>query len=181
MAESGNEKLRRYFFALWPDPPARAALGRLAREVALESCGRPTPPDLIHLTLAFVGPQPEIRVDSLRRLAGLIRGRTFTLSLDRVGVFEKTGVAWLGATTVQEDLAMVQRDLADALRSRGFPVDTRTYTPHLTLARRATVGVERRLPEPIRWRVSGFTLVASDTSGPTPVYRTVAQWPLITL
>jgi RNA 2',3'-cyclic 3'-phosphodiesterase len=181
MAESGSEKLRRYFFALWPDPPARAAIARLAREVALESCGRPTPSDLVHLTLAFVGPQPEIRVDSLRRLAGLIRGQTFTLLLDRVGVFEKTGVAWLGATTVQEDLATMQRDLADALRSRGFPVDTRPYTPHLTLARRATVVVERRLADPIGWHVGGFTLVASDTSGPTPVYRTVAQWPLITL
>lgn len=181
MADSGSDKNRRYFFALWPDPPARASIARLAREVALETCGRPTQPDLIHLTLAFVGPQPEIRVDSLRRLAGLIRGRSFTLELDRVGVFPKTGIAWLGATTVQDDLAWMQRDLADALRSRGFPVDTRPYAPHLTLARRATATIERRLPEAIGWRVSVFTLVASDTSGPTPVYRTVAQWPLITL
>ena len=170
---------RRLFFALWPDPAARAAIGRLAREVALESCGRPTLPELIHLTLAFVGPQPPIRVDSLRRLAGMIRGRTFVLALDRVGVFEKAGVAWLGASALQEELAALQRDLADALRSRGFPVDTRPYTPHLTLARRATVAVERRLPEPIGWRVSTFTLVASETSGAAPVYRTVAQWPLV--
>ena len=171
---------RRMFFALWPDPAARASIGRLGREVALETCGRPTPPDLIHLTLAFVGPQPPIRVDSLRRLAGLIRGRAFVLALDRVGVFEKAGVAWLGASALQEDLALLQRDLADALRSRGFPVDARPYTPHLTLARRATVAVERRLPEPIGWRVSTFTLVASETSGAAPVYRTVAQWPLVT-
>jgi 2'-5' RNA ligase len=171
---------RRFFFALWPDPPARALIGRLAREVALETCGRPILPDLIHLTLAFVGPQPPIRVDSLRRLAGLIRGRAFPIALHRVGVFQKTGVAWLGASTPGEDLALLHRDLSDALRSRGFPVDARPYTPHLTLARRATVVVERTLPEAIGWRVSGFTLVASDTSGPVPVYRTVAQWPLIT-
>jgi 2'-5' RNA ligase len=181
MAESGTEKLKRYFFALWPDPPARAALGRLAREVALESCGRPTPPDLIHLTLAFVGPQPAIRVDSLRRLGNLIRAQSFTLALDRIGVFEKTGIAWLGATILQEELRALNRDLSDALRSRGFPVDTRPYTPHLTLARRATVSVERRLAEPIGWRAGGFTLVASETSGPAPVYRNVAQWSLITL
>ena len=41
------------------------------------------------------------------------------------------------------------------------------------------VAVERRLPEPIGWRVSTFTLVASETSGAVPVYRTVAQWPLV--
>ena len=177
----GDDTSPRYFFALWPDPPARAQIGRLAREVALETCGRPTLPDLVHLTLAFVGPQPAIRVDSLRRLAGLVRGRTFDLALDRVGVFEKVGVAWLGASTRQEELAALQADLTDALRSRGFPVDARPYTPHLTLARRATTPVERRLPQPIRWHVGGFTLVASETSGPAPVYRTIAQWPLITL
>jgi len=180
MAESDDKSLR-FFFALWPDPPARAAIGRLAREVALETCGRPTPPDLVHLTLAFVGAQPAIRVDSLRRLAGLVRGRTFDLALDRVGVFDKAGVAWLGASTPQEELTALQRDLADALRSRGFPVDERPYAPHLTLARRATTRVERCLPEPIRWHVGGFTLVSSDTSGPAPVYRTIAQWPLIML
>ncbi|HTS23053.1 MAG TPA: RNA 2',3'-cyclic phosphodiesterase [Casimicrobiaceae bacterium] len=179
MEDGVGEKSRRFFFALWPDPPARAAIGRLAREVALESCGRPTPPDLAHLTLAFVGPQPSLRVDSLRRLAGLVRGQSFMISLDKVGVFEKTGIAWLGASSLQQELNALQRDLADALRSRGFPVDARPYTPHLTLARRATVAVERRLPESIGWRVSGFSLVASDTTGAQPVYRTVAQWPLV--
>jgi len=181
MAEDGDDKSRRFFFALWPDPPARALIGRLAREVALETCGRPTLPDLIHLTLAFVGPQPPIRVDSLRRLAGLVRGRSFDLALDCVGVFEKVGIAWLGASAPQGELMALQRDLADALRSRGFPVDARPYAPHLTLARRATVAVERRLPEPIGWRVNGFTLMFSEIGGAVPVYRTVAQWPLITL
>ena len=181
MAETGTEKLKRYFFALWPDPPARAALARLAREVALESCGRPTLPDQIHLTLAFVGPQPAIRLDSLRRLGNLIRGQAFALALDRIGVFPKTEIAWLGATTLQHELSALQRDLADALRSRGFPVDTRPYTPHLTLARKATVAVERRLAVPIGWRVGAFTLVSSETSGAAPVYRNVAQWSLVTL
>lgn len=181
MEGAGGEKTKRFFFAVWPDPAARASIGRLAREVALESCGRPTLPELIHLTLAFVGPQPDIRVDSLRRLAGLIRGRAFVLALDRIGVFEKAQVAWLGASRPQDELASLQRDLADALRSKAFPVDARPYAPHLTLARRATVAVERRLAEPLGWRVDAFTLVSSDTSGAAPVYRTVARWPLVTL
>jgi 2'-5' RNA ligase len=180
MEDGGSDKPRRFFFALWPDPAARAQIASLAREVALESCGRPTLPDLIHLTLAFVGPQPALRVDSLRRLAGLVRGRAFMLALDRVGYFEKTGVAWLGTSALQDELASLQRDIADALRSRGFPVDTRPYTPHLTLARRATVAVERLLGRPLGWRAATFTLVASETGGAVPVYRTVAQWPLVT-
>ena len=108
---------KRVFFALWPDVPARALLAALAREVALESGGRPTAPNLFHLTLAYVGEQPAIRVDSLRRLAGLIGARPFALALDRVGGVERTGIAWLGASTPQQDLAALQGDLVEIGRA----------------------------------------------------------------
>ena len=125
MTDSTQDKTRRFFFALWPDPPARTLLGGLAREVALESGGRPTLPDLIHLTLAFVGAQPAIRLDSLRRLAGLVRARSFVLALDKIGGFQRTGIAWLGSTSPQSELLALQRDLTDALRMRAFPVEDR--------------------------------------------------------
>ncbi|HEX8011764.1 MAG TPA: RNA 2',3'-cyclic phosphodiesterase [Casimicrobiaceae bacterium] len=172
---------QRVFFALWPDPPARASLAALAREVALESGGRPTLPGLIHLTLAFVGDQPAIRLDSLRRLAGIIRATSFVLALDKIGAFRRTGITWLGSSAPQPELLALQRDLADALRSKAFPVDERPYAPHLTLARRSTTVVERRLPQPVCWRVDAFTLVASETASGGPIYRTIALWPLVSV
>jgi 2'-5' RNA ligase len=181
MTDSANEKSRRFFFALWPDAPAQALLAGLAREVALESGGRPTLANLIHLTLAFVGDQPAIRVDSLRRLAGVIRVRSFVLALDKVGGFERTGIAWLGSSAPQAELAELHDDLAAGLRSRGFPVDERPYAPHLTLARRSATVIDRRLPQPIRWRVTSFTLVASELANSGPAYRTIAEWPLVSI
>jgi 2'-5' RNA ligase len=181
MTDSANQRSRRFFFALWPDAPAQALLAGLAREVALESGGRPTLPHLIHLTLAFVGEQPAIRVDSLRRLAGVIRARAFVLALDKIGGFERTGIAWLGSSAPQAELAALHDDLTAALRSRGFPVDDRPYAPHLTLARRSTTVIARRLPQPIRWRVTSFTLVASELVGDGPAYRTIADWPLVSI
>ena len=171
---------QRVFFALWPDAPARAALAGLAREVALETGGRPTPANLIHLTLAFVGDQTSIRVDSLRRLAGGIRARCFALALDEIGGFERTGIAWLGASAPQPGLGALHDDLAAALRARGFPVDARPYAPHLTLARRSTP-IDRRSVQPIRWPVTSFALVASELAGGGPSYRTIADWPLAAL
>ncbi len=181
VSESNQDNTRRFFFALWPDPPARTLLGGLAREVALESGGRPTLPDLIHLTLAFVGAQPAIRLDSLRRLAGLVRARSFVLALDKIGGFQRTGIAWLGSTSPQSELLALQRDLTDALRMRAFPVEDRSYSPHLTLARRSTTVIERRLPQPIAWRVNAFALVASETVDTGPLYRTIAEWPLVSV
>ena len=67
----------------------------------------------------------------------------------------------------------------DALRMRAFPVEDRSYSPHLTLARRSTTVIERRLPQPIAWRVNAFALVASETVDTGPLYRTIAEWPLV--
>jgi 2'-5' RNA ligase len=176
----GEQKLRRYFFGVWPDEVSRAALSSLAREVALESGGRPTAPNLIHLTLAFVGEQPQIRVDSLRRLASVIRARSFVLSLDEIGGFRRKSIAWLGASSPPSELATLYAELARALRSRGFPVDERPYAPHLTLARHSPTIIDRRLSEPIRWRVTSFALVASELASNGPSYCTLAEWPLAT-
>jgi 2'-5' RNA ligase len=170
---------QRVFFALWPDPPAQALLAGLSREVALESGGRPTVPNHIHLTLAFVGEQPAIRVASLRRLAGVVRARAFVLALDKIGGFQRAGIAWLGSSTPQSELLALHRDLTAALRSRGFPVDERPYAPHLTLARRSTTVIDRPLSQPIRWRVTSLTLMASELAPSGPAYRTIAEWPLV--
>src|SRR5258708_7024483 len=172
---------QRVFFALWPDAPARALLASLAREIALESGGRPTLPNLIHLTLAFVGEQPAIRVDSLRRLAGVIRARSFVLALDKVGGFKRTGIAWLGSSAPQAELLSLHADLASALRSRAFQVEERTYGPHLPLARHSIPVIDQRLSEPIRWRVTSFALSASELGQGGPVYRTIAEWPLLSI
>ena len=82
--------------------------------------------------------------------------------------------------TAQPELAALHDDLTRALQSRGFPVDERPYAPHLTLARRSTTVIDRRLSQPIRWRVNSFTLMASELASSGPAYRTIAEWSLVT-
>jgi len=168
----------RVFFALWPDDAVRAALAALAGEVARETGGRPPAQSNVHLTLAFLGEQPARRVDALLDLASSLGGTRFALSLDEIGCFRRSGVAWLGASAPQPDLLALQMDLALALRHDGFPVDERPYTPHLTLARRIRAPIHRNLTKPIVWAVSSFALVASELGGKAPTYRTLADWPL---
>ena len=56
---------QRLFLALWPDPATAAALAVLARDVAEHAHGKATPPENIHLTLAFLGNQPSAIVPDL--------------------------------------------------------------------------------------------------------------------
>ena len=101
------------------------------------------------------------------------------LSLDEIGGFRRAGIAWLGSSISQPELTALHKDLTSALQSRGFPVDERPYAPHLTLARRSTTVIVRRLSQPIRSRVSSFTLMASELAPSGPAYRTIAERPLV--
>lgn len=175
------DKPQRVFFALWPDAGARTLLAELAREVAHESGGRPTASNLIHLTLAFLGDQPATRVETLQLVAGEIRARAFALALDAIGGFARTGITWLGASAPQPELAALHGELTAALRVRGFAVDERPFAPHLTLARHSATSIQRRLAEPICWRVTSFVLTGSELGRNGPVYRPIASWPLSVL
>jgi 2'-5' RNA ligase len=178
MAPVPDGRSQRIFFALWPDASLRTTLAALAREVAHQGGGRPTAPSRIHLTLAFLGDQPTTRVDALRRLGGGIRARAFTLALDALGSFPRTGIAWLGASAPQPGLEALHGELAAALRIGGFAIDERAYAPHLTLARHSAATIERRLSQPLAWPVTALFLVASELGRSGPTYRTLAGWPL---
>jgi 2'-5' RNA ligase len=168
----------RVFFAVWPERSLRATLGDLASEIAQETRGRPTAPENIHLTLAFLGEQRASTMAMLCALAARVGGSPFAMSLDEVGCFRKSGIAWLGASAPQPELVALQERLAHELRGRGLPVDDRPYAPHLTLARRIEIAIRRSLPAPIVWKVSSFALMASETTASGPIYRSLAEWPL---
>jgi 2'-5' RNA ligase len=169
----------RVFFAVWPEPSLRASLAALAAEIARESRGRPTAPENLHLTLAFLGEQPSSRMAALCALAARVAGQPFALTLDEIGCFRKASIAWLGASAPQLELVALHERLANELRARGFPIDERPYAPHLTLARRIEAAIRRSLPAPIIWKVSSFALMASETTASGPSYRNLAEWPLV--
>jgi len=168
----------RVFFALWPDDALRTILADLAREVGRETRGRPPAAGNEHLTLAFLGEQPSGRIVALRELAGNVGGERFSLTLDEIGCFRRSGVAWLGSSARQSDLLALQSRLSLALRQDGFPVDERPYAPHLTLARQIRASLHRSLPAPIVWDVSSFALVASELGRKGSTYHILAEWSL---
>lgn len=171
--------MQRLFFALWPDAAASDALTMLAKEVATESGGRATPPGNVHLTLAFLGDQPEKVASELRDAAAQISVPRFDLVFDRVETWRKNAIAWAGVQDVPVPLAELHQAIARSLPASGLEPDARPFAVHVTLARRIETAVRRSLAPPLVWRVTAFALVASELSTAGARYRVLSRWPLM--
>lgn len=169
----------RLFFALWPDTRARAALSRLAREVAHNGQGRAPRDSSLHLTLAFLGEVPQPRVEALLDIGQGIAGGVcpFPLTLDRIGG-GAYGVAWLAPPSLPEPLQRLHAALSDTLAAAGFSLQQRRFRPHVTLARDCVRPAHRGRVAPIGWEVRRLSLVASTPAEGGSEYRNVGEWPL---
>jgi 2'-5' RNA ligase len=131
---SGDESAR-WFVALRPSPPARAALHRLAVSLSTRFGGRPLPGDDAHLTLAFVGEAPRaIEVPVRDLLASLPAPRE--LALSRLGSFDGR-LLWIGPAEDPPWLAALAAATRDGLAALSVPFDRKRFVAHLTLVRRA--------------------------------------------
>ncbi len=122
-------------------------------------------PSRMHLTLHFFGEVDARDVPGLTEvLAAPIARPPFEIELGRVGVFPPSGpvrVVWLGCSRGREDLAALHRLTAERLASIGRAVESRPFSPHLTLGR-----VRGRVPDDFRARV---TTAVVPTVGPWTV------------
>jgi RNA 2',3'-cyclic 3'-phosphodiesterase len=145
--------------------------------------------DGLHLTLRFLGPTPDDRIDptidAMTRVAagiGPVTGR-----LCGVGTFPASGrprAIWIGITDGAVSLGTMAERLGVALASAGWPVDDRPFRAHLTLARAdglvAGPLVARRLEAALADRTVPFlldrlTLFESVTGGGPARYVPVAE------
>jgi 2'-5' RNA ligase len=103
--------------------------------------------DGVHLTLRFLGPTPEDRVEptaaAVRKVAAGAAGPV-TLQLGGAGTFPPHGrprALWLGIVEGAEELGDLATRLDAALVTAGWPSGQRPFRAHLTLARSDGVAV----------------------------------------
>lgn len=138
----------RLFVALDLPESWKAALETLQREmqnaievrIGPEVRPRWVRPEGIHLTLKFLGDTPANRVEALKTaLAQAVpEAPDFELSLSRVGSFEQRRVPRVILATIAVEgrvLIELYERVEMWLAAAGWPRETRTFRPHLTLAR----------------------------------------------
>lgn len=92
-----------------------------------------TPLHQLHLTLVFIGEQPQDRMDEIIDTIAEISFPEQSITITGSGYF-KSGIAWLGVQETPELLAL-QRKLYRALSNIGVVLENRRFKPHITLAR----------------------------------------------
>ncbi|HKV83510.1 MAG TPA: RNA 2',3'-cyclic phosphodiesterase [Ktedonobacterales bacterium] len=133
--------MTRTFIAVELGQQARAALTVVTRELAAALPGvRFVDPASLHLTLAFLGELDGAQLDQAREAtaATAAENEPFELALAGLGVFgprRAPRVIWAGVAGDTARLLALQRLLAAKLATRGFALEERQYSPHLTLAR----------------------------------------------
>jgi 2'-5' RNA ligase len=96
--------------------------------------------DGLHLTLRFLGPTLDDRVEAARASAHIAAAAAepFDLAIGGAGTFPSAArprALWLGVRHGAEPLAGLAAQVDRALVDAGWPSDTRPFQAHLTLAR----------------------------------------------
>ncbi|AIQ39518.1 RNA 2',3'-cyclic phosphodiesterase [Paenibacillus sp. FSL R7-0312] len=94
-----------------------------------------------HITLQFLGDTPKEDIsalfEALREVSSSSKG--FQLKLGEWGTFglpDSPRVLWTGVSGELEPLRELQKRVVSATLPLGFTAETRTYNPHLTVARK---------------------------------------------
>lgn len=172
----------RLFFALWPSPHAAESLAGIARDCALRFGGRPTRAETVHMTLAFLGEQPDARFSDIVAAASSVAFAPFDLKLDRLGAWRHNRVLWAGCREAPETLSSLTAGLHAALAQAEvrFDAESRPFNPHVTLLRSLPASAFPVLPPsltPRVWRCERFVLVASQGLPDGAGYRQLATFP----
>jgi 2'-5' RNA ligase len=135
----------RLFFAVPIPAPARALISDVAAGVqAAVGDGRArirwVRMEGLHLTLRFLGQTPLDRLPALKAIADEIAARTapFSITVSGAGAFpepRRPRTLWLGIPAGAERLAALAEELGRAIEAAGWPIESRPFAPHLTIAR----------------------------------------------
>jgi 2'-5' RNA ligase len=142
-----------------------------------------------HITLSFIGNVDEEIAERADETLSAIRAESFSLTFTGAGIFsegDRPRVLWLG---VEKNAALyrLQEKIQNALISARAPVETRRYTPHITLARLRDpdpeklaefLGMHAAVPAP-PFIVGHFTLFQSHQTKNGSVYEPLREYPLL--
>ena len=133
--------MTRTFIALEMNKDLQRYLDGVIRQVAqVLPYLRYVDPYGIHLTLAFLGELTDEQVqDAIMATQEAARQASpFSYRLSRLGIFgspKQPRVIWMGIDEPTHALTSLHSILNQHLEQRGFVIDKRPFSPHLTLAR----------------------------------------------
>ena len=145
-------------------------------------------PELVHVTLKFLGDVPAEKVDRIAKALQEVNVPPFSAQIKGMGAFtgRSIRVVWLG---LEGDFSSLYQQVEQAMSSFGFEREARGFSPHLTLGRVSHPSTEmtRLLAPKIAalsdtnlgsFTVDHFALKKSTLTRGGPIYDNLACFPL---
>ena len=130
----------------------------------------------MHLTLVFLGECDIQQKEAVKAVMNDIMFSEFTLMLDKVGYFKRDvgNTCWIGLKE-NKSLSDLQADLTERLTQKGFVLENRKYTPHVTIGREVKMPAGFVKPEisQDRFDVTSIELLRSERINGKLVYTPV--------
>ena len=128
----------RLFVALDIDESIREGIARFAEGVSrFAPDARWVKPESLHVTLKFVGEQPDSALAAIKQALAAINGTAIEIHFHGYGFFPTAKAArvfWIGMQAGPQPAALAAA-VDQATATLGVPKEDRAYRPHLTLAR----------------------------------------------
>jgi len=108
-------------------------------EKELEKTGadiRLVSPELLHITLKFIGEVPDSQVEKIAESLEQVKGNAFSVNFDKVGAFPsltRINVVWAGSS--KDSLVLEQLGKKVNEVTYGIGEEQKSFKPHVTLAR----------------------------------------------
>lgn len=137
--------------------------------------GRWMKPESMHVTLKFIGEQPDAAVASIQEGLSGTPGTATEISFRGYGFFptlKAARVFWVGIEAGPE-LTALALGIDEKLSTLGIPKEDRAFSPHLTLARGAGASGSPRRNRQDRNNRTFHLLQEKLTALPTPEFGTM--------
>jgi 2'-5' RNA ligase len=132
-------------------------------------------PESLHVTLKFIGEQPDSAVDQIQQSVSEVHAEACEINFRSYGFFptaKSPRVFWIGVESGPQ-LATLAAAIDDKLSSLGVEKELRPFSPHLTLARAAGAsGSPRRIKSDAPNRIFHH-LQEKLAARPTPEFGTM--------
>lgn len=131
----------RFFIALEIPEKSRVELEKVQSQLTqVIPSLRLTSPEKLHLTIAFIGEQPEsIKAELIHVTTEAVKDiAIFTVSpgiIDGFPNIHQPNVIWMGVNGQLDNLLVIRERIKDGLANLGLTTDERRFVPHITLGK----------------------------------------------
>jgi len=170
----------RLFIAINFNNSTRDSLLALRDELRSSAeCGSFTLPENLHITLAFLGECTAKQTSAAKAVMDSLSFKPLDVRIERVGRFgSNQGEAlWWAGAGVSDALSDLHRELTDKLIAAGFSLDTRKFSPHITLGRRVVTDAVPQRVEPFGETVRKIDLMKSERINGRLIYTAIHHRP----